>query len=121
MIKLHNCALACFLLFVPHLAASPRNAWIATWAASPQSADPDPDEPLLKIEDQTVRERVWVSIGGGQICIRLSHEYGPAPLLIGSATVALPNDSTSVRPGSMRTVTFGGHNSDDPGGGSGPQ
>ena len=99
------------LLFVPQLVGAPRNAWIATWAACPLAAAPDPDEPLLKIEDQTVRERVRVSIGGAQICLRPSNEYGSAALLIGSATVAAPNDPTNVRPGSIQTVTFGGRNS----------
>jgi hypothetical protein len=108
---LRNCALVCFLLFIPQMAGAPRNAWIATWAASPEPADPDPDEPLLKIEDQTVRQRVRVSIGGAQLCIRLSNEYGSAPILIGSATVATPNDPANVRPGSMQTVTFGGRSS----------
>jgi len=111
MRQLRNCALVCFLLSIPQLAGAPRNAWIATWAASPQSSAPDPQEPLLNIEDQTVRERVRVSIGGAQICIRLSNEYGSSPLLIGSATVAAPNDVTSVIPGSIQTVTFGGRNS----------
>jgi lysophospholipase L1-like esterase len=112
-----NCTLACLLLIIPQLAliprlvGAPRNALIATWAASPQATASDPDEPLLKIEDQTVRERVRVSIGGAQICLRLSNEYGSAPLLIGSATVASPNDAASVRPGSIRTVTFGGRTS----------
>jgi len=66
---------------------------------------------VFKIEDQTVRERVRVSIGGAQICLRLSNEYGSAALLIDSATVAAPNDPTNVRPGSIQTVTFGGRNS----------
>jgi lysophospholipase L1-like esterase len=112
---LRSCALVCFLLFISQLAGAPRDAsrqaWIATWAASPEPADPDPDEPLLQIEDQTVRERVRVSAGGTQICIRLSNEYGSAPLLVGSATVAAPNDPASVRPGSIQTVTFGGSKS----------
>jgi lysophospholipase L1-like esterase len=112
-----KCALACLLLIVrqlvlvPQLAGAPRNAWVATWAASPPAAAPDPDEPLLKIEDQTVRERVRVSIGGGLICLRLSNEYGAAPLLIGSVTVAVPNDEASVRPGSIQAVTFEGRKS----------
>ena len=114
MRELRNCALVCFLLFIPQLAEAPRNAprnaWIATWAASPEPADPDPNKPLLSIEDQTVRERVRISIGGAQICIRLSNEYGSAPLLIGSATVAMPSDPARVRPGSIQTVTFGGRN-----------
>jgi lysophospholipase L1-like esterase len=111
MSELRNCALVCFLLFVPIPAVALQNAWIATWAASPQPAYPAPKEPLLKIEDQTVRERVRVSIGGAQIRIRLSNEYGSAPFLIGAATVAASIDPASVRPGSIQTVTFGGSKS----------
>jgi lysophospholipase L1-like esterase len=119
MNALRNCAVLCFLLFATQLAGAPRNvpqpapqsAWIATWAASPQSSAPDPNRPLLNIEDQTVRERVRVSIGGAQICIRLSNEYGSAPLLVGSATVAVPADPASVRPGSIHAITFDGRNS----------
>jgi lysophospholipase L1-like esterase len=114
MNALRNCALACFLL-IPQLAGAQRNAppnsWIATWAASPQPTAPNPNKPLLNIEDQTVRERVRVSIGGARICIRLSNEYGSVPLLVGSATVAAPADPASVRPGSIHAVTFGGHTS----------
>ena len=111
MNALRNCAFACFLLFAPLTNAAQSNAWIATWAASPQAAAPDRDEPLLNIEDQTVRERVRVSIGGAQLRIRLSNEYGSAPLLIGAATVAVPDDPASVKPGSIQAVTFGGRNS----------
>jgi len=109
--ELRNWALVCFLLFIPQLAGAPRNTWIATWAASPQPTAPNPRKPLLNIEDQTVRERVRVSIGGAQICLRFSNEYGSAPLLIGSATVGVSADPASVRPGSIQTVTFGGRNS----------
>jgi lysophospholipase L1-like esterase len=111
MKELRNCALVCFLLSVPQLAGAPRNAWIATWAASPQPTAPNPRKPLLELEDQTVRERVRVSIGGTQICLRFSNEYGSAPLVIGSATVAAPTDPVGIRLGSIQTVTFGGRNS----------
>jgi len=106
-----NFALICCLLFVPQGAAAQANAWIATWAASPQPVAADPDEPLLKIDDQTVRERVRISIGGAQIRIRLSNEYGSTPLLIGSVTVATPSEPAGIRPGSIHTVTFGGRQS----------
>ncbi|MGD0735470.1 MAG: SGNH/GDSL hydrolase family protein [Terracidiphilus sp.] len=111
MLRLPKCALALFLLWLPQLAVASQNSWIATWTSSPERADPDPNQPLLNIEDQTVRERVRVSIGGAQICIRLSNEYGSVPLVIGSATVAVPDGVIGVRPGSIRTVTFGGKNS----------
>jgi len=111
MHELRTSALVCFLLFASHLSNAQRNSWVATWASSPQAAIPDPDEPLLKIEDQTVRERVRISVGGDQIRIRLSNEYGSEPLIIGSATVALPNDPAGVKLSSIHTVTFGGSNS----------
>jgi lysophospholipase L1-like esterase len=104
-------ALTGCLPFVPQLAAAQGNAWIATWASSPQPTDADPDEPLLKIEDQTVRERVRVAIGGARIRVRLSNEYGSTPLLVGSVTVATPADAASIEPGPIQTVTFGGRNS----------
>src|SRR5262249_44228978 len=95
------------LLFVPGLAEA-GSGWIATWAASPQPVKPGGTRPLLKIEDQTVRERVRVSVGGGQVRIRLSNEYGSTPLLVGSATLAAPSDPETVRTGTVQAVTFGG-------------
>jgi len=58
-----------------------------------------------------VRERVRISIGGSQIRIRLSNEYGSSPLLVGAVTVGVPKDPATVKPGSIQAVTFGGRNS----------
>ena len=111
MRALRNIALVCLFLFLPHYVPAQRNAWIAAWAASPQSSAPNPKQPLLNLKDQTVRERVRVSIGGAQICIRLSNEYGGTPLLIGSLTVAAPTNPAGIKPETIHTVTFGGRNS----------
>ncbi len=108
---LRNCALVCVLLFVAQTAGAQRNAWTATWAASPQPTAPDPKRPLLHIEDETVRERVRVTVGGDQIRIRLSNEYGSSPVVIGSATVAEPEGASGVKASSIQSVTFGGRNS----------
>ena len=105
------CVLVCFLLFIPQLASAQRDQWVATWAASPQPSGPDTKDPVLNIDNQTVRERVRVSIGGAQIRLRLSNEYGSTPLQVGAVTVAVPTDASSVQPGSIRKVTFSGHNS----------
>lgn len=104
---LRSCAFVGFLLCIPQLKAAQQDTWIATWAASPQPVDAGPKEPLLHIEDQTVRERVRVSAGGAKIRIRLSNEYGVSSLQIGSVTVAVPTDPASVKPESIHTVTFG--------------
>src|SRR5215467_7293613 len=106
-----HCVAICLLLFVPELVAASTNAWIATWATSPQSGTPDPREPLLNIDDQTVRQRVRSSIGGSRIRLRFSNEFGSSPLLIGAATVAIPKDASSINEESIQNVTFEGRNS----------
>jgi lysophospholipase L1-like esterase len=106
-----NCIAIYLLLFVPELFAASTNSWIATWATSPQSGTPDPREALLKIDNQTVRERVRASIGGSQIRLRFSNEFGSSPLLIGAATVAIPTNASSIKEESIQNVTFEGRNS----------
>src|SRR5215813_11269553 len=101
----------CVLLFVPELVAASPNAWIATWATSPQAGTPNPREPLLSIDNQTVRERVRISVGGSQIRLRFSNEFGSSPLLIGAATVAIPTDVSSIKEESIQNVTFERRNS----------
>jgi|SRR5271163_539408 len=111
MNALRTFVFVCFLVFVVQPDAAAQNSWIATWATSPQPVAPDPKKPLLNIDGQTVRERVRVSIGGSQIRIRFSNEYGSAPVVIGAATVALPSDAASVKPGSIQALTFDGRSS----------
>jgi lysophospholipase L1-like esterase len=110
MNALQSSALMCSLLLVPPIAAAQQEGWVATWTASPEPADPDPNQPILNLKDQTVRERVRASVSGSQIRVRLSNEYGSSPLFIGAVTVAVPEDPASVKPGSIRAVTFGGRN-----------
>jgi lysophospholipase L1-like esterase len=103
--------LLCLLLVVRELVGASPNAWITTWAMSPQSGTPNPREPLLNIDSQTVRERVRISIGGNQIRLRFSNEFGSSPLSIGAATVAVPSDASGIKEESIRELTFEGHKS----------
>jgi lysophospholipase L1-like esterase len=103
--------LAFLLFFTRHVVAAQADAWIATWAASPQRTAPGSKQPLLHVENQTVRERVRISLGGPQIRIRFSNEYGASPLRIGSATVALPTNPATITTSSIHALTFGGRNS----------
>jgi lysophospholipase L1-like esterase len=101
-------AILFFLLFIPHFAMSQQPTWIATWTASPETADPDSNEALLNLNDQTVRERVRVTVGGEQVRIRLSNECSSVPVVVGRVSVGLAQGPASVVPGSLRRVTFGG-------------
>jgi len=96
------------LLLIAHLATGQQHKWIATWAASPEAADADPHEPILNLNNQTVRERVRVSVGGAQIRILFSNECSSAPLLVGRASVAIAHNAASVVSASIHPITFGG-------------
>jgi lysophospholipase L1-like esterase len=111
MNALRICVHLWLLLVVPGLVGASTKTWIATWAASPQSGSPNPREALINLDNQTVRERVRVSIAGSQIQLRFSNEFGSSPLIIGSATVAVPLDASSVKQESIRNVTFEGQKS----------
>src|ERR1700679_1777774 len=95
----HVCFKAAFaaclwMLPLPILSQQPQ--WIATWASSSEAADPDPDEALLNLSGQTVRERVRISLGGSQIRLQFSNEYGNSSLLLGGVSVGIARSNTDV-------------------------
>lgn len=90
--------------------AAPPQPWIATWAASPQApwvSGPAGSYPNLA--GRTIRERMRVTLGGDELRVQLSNVFGTRALRIGHATVGLANGASSVVPGSIQTLTFGGH------------
>ena len=91
--------------------AAPRSGgagWVGTWAAVPTTVPPAGPAVL---EDQTVRHVVHTSIGGDELRIRLTNEFGETPLRIGEVRVAVragSGASTDTVAGTDRRVTFGG-------------
>lgn len=95
------------------LAFAEDTTWVGTWAASPQpiwGGDfPLPTLLPFNLWNQTVRQKVRVSLGGENLRIVLSNEYGKSPLVIDSVHVALPGEAGSaIEPRSDTMVTFGG-------------
>ena len=77
--------------------------FIASWTASPQ-----PAEPPLRVEGQTLRQIVRLSLGGERIAVKLSNAYGTTPLTIGAAHVAFARAAAANVTGSDRALTFAG-------------
>ena len=126
---------AFMLLFA--LGASAQDHWVATWAASPQSAsfkfplpkqnppaprtnapapkpaapsqEPSPFAMPPKITNQTVRMIVNTSIGGSRVRVKFSNAYGTEPLAIGAARIALHAKDSAIVPDSDRALTFSGN------------
>ena len=55
-----------------------------------------PDEVAKAVHDQTLREIVRVTIGGDTVRVRLSNAFGPEPVEIGSAHVALRESGAAI-------------------------
>lgn len=86
-----------------------RRPWVATWTASQQAPEPpfvaaDP----AQFSNQTLRQIVHVSLGGQHVRVRLSNEFGHAPLRVGEVRIGQQLAGPSILPGSDRAVTFGG-------------
>jgi lysophospholipase L1-like esterase len=78
--------------------------WVGTWSAATQA----PLTPPATFDHVTLRQIVHVSIGGRQVRVRFSNAQGSAPLVIGAASVGVRSSGASVRPRSLRTLTFAG-------------
>ena len=90
--------------------AAPR--WLATWTASasegPRRPPRDSIDRTPTLFNQTVRLVVRTSIGGDNVRIRLSNEYGDRPLVIGAAHVAVRDSGAAIDASTDRALTFGG-------------
>ncbi len=102
-------ALVC--AFQAGAAAPAREVWIGAWGASPTPVNlvaTARNRVSASFNNQTLRQVVRLSAGGTKVRIRLSNEYGAAPLRIGAAHVALAGEGGAVQPGSDHVLTFGG-------------
>ena len=54
-------------------------AWVGTWASGPQLTETGNVPPAPGPHDNTLRQIVFTSIGGQQLRLRLSNEFGDGP------------------------------------------
>jgi len=102
--------LLCLLaLTLAGCAAEKGDRWVATWGASPfgfVAFGPAPaPAPFV---NQTLRQKLRISVGGDRVRVRFSNELGTTPLVIGSATLALAGNESAIDRASLHTLTFGG-------------
>jgi lysophospholipase L1-like esterase len=92
------------------LAASPAQAeWVASWTAAPHAPlGTEGWAAAARYDNVTLTQVIRVSEGGEQLRVHLSNRYGPAPLKVGAARIALIDADGKEVPGSGRTLTFGG-------------
>ena len=108
------CAAAIGTLFSFSPIAAGADAWITTWAASPQGRWndelPAPFGIAEALENQTVRQVARVSVGGQRVRVVLSNEFGAKPLEIGAASVVLAGKDGAAE-GAVKPLSWGGQGS----------
>ena len=62
--------------------------WVGTWTGAPQLTETG-NLPPTPLSNLTLRQVVHVSLGGSQIRVRFSNEFGDAPVTINQAHVAV--------------------------------
>lgn len=86
--------------------STPHPQWVGTWATSPYLADGGFN--VRPLAGFTLREIAHISVGGAQVRIRFTNEFGLDPLTISDAHVAMSAGGGAIQAGSDHALTFGG-------------
>jgi lysophospholipase L1-like esterase len=86
--------------------AMPHPQWVGTWATSPMLAGGGYQvHPFAAV---TLREIAHISVGGAQVRVRFTNEFGLDTLTIADAHVAVSAGGADIKPDTDRVLTFGG-------------
>ncbi len=82
-------------------ASRPHFEWAGTWATAPEVM-------FVKgpIGNSTFRNIVRTSIGGAELRVVLTNQFGKTPLLVGNAHIAISAGGGRLEPGSDHQLTF---------------
>jgi hypothetical protein len=60
------------------------------------------------LRNQTVRQVARINVGGDQMRVVISNEFGMRPLAIGAASAALSTGGSAIDPSTIKALSFGG-------------
>jgi lysophospholipase L1-like esterase len=84
--------------------------WVTTWGCAPQLTEPR-NLPPTSLANSTLRQFVYVTLGGKQVRVRFSNAYGTSPVTINSAHIALSAGSAGngeINTATDKSLTFHG-------------
>ena len=81
--------------------------WVGSWSVSPVDYSSAP----LHFNNQTLRAKIKLSIGGKKIRLKFSNRFGHQPVSLSGADVAIAYENRNISEGTNRKVTFDGEQS----------
>jgi lysophospholipase L1-like esterase len=90
--------------------------WVATWTTAQLLVRTPPATAAAGAQpanargfnNQTVRMMVRASIGGQRVRVKISNAFGSAPLVLGTAHIAIRSKESEIVPASDRALSFNG-------------
>jgi lysophospholipase L1-like esterase len=83
-------------------------SWVGTWACGPQLTETANLPPAPGLTGNTLRQIVYVSLGGGQVRVRLSNAYGDGPVTMNAVHLAVSKGGSTIDPATDKALAFGG-------------
>ncbi|AEY66494.1 GDSL-type esterase/lipase family protein [Clostridium sp. BNL1100] len=93
---------------LPYNPSQPAAKWVGTWTAAQQLTEPANMPPSPGLTNNTLRQVVHVSIGGNQLRMKFSNQYGSTPVTMNSVHLAVSTGGSSIQDGTDKAVTFEG-------------
>lgn len=82
--------------------------WVGTWATGPQLTETNNNPPAPGLANNTLRQIFRVSIGGTQLRMRFSNEYGNGPVTLSAVHLAKSMGMSSIDVASDKALAFDG-------------
>ncbi len=82
--------------------------WVGTWTTAPQLVEPRNMPPDPGLSNNTLRQKVRVSIGGDSLRIRFSNEFSNEPTTIKSVEIATSIKGDSIDVSTIKKLKFNG-------------
>ncbi|MDE1181131.1 SGNH/GDSL hydrolase family protein [Paraburkholderia sp.] len=116
---LRTLAAACGAAFLAHafiapaaFAADAPGHWVSAWGTAlqpiPQLQNPPPLYRAPDVAGRTVRQIVYPTLSGNGVRLRVSNQYGKAPLVIDDLRIARSAGGAATQSAGEARVTFGG-------------
>ncbi|WP_437839219.1 SGNH/GDSL hydrolase family protein [Sorangium sp. So ce1153] len=85
--------------------------WVGTWTTGPQLTETNNNPPAPGLANNTLRQVVYTSIGGSNVRLRLSNEFGDGPVTMQSVHIADSTTDDGIDTGTDHALTFAGADS----------
>ena len=80
--------------------------WVGTWSTAPQLVEPHNMPPEPGLTENTLRQTVSVSIGGGVVRLRFSNAFSKSPVELKSVAIAQSLEGGSVDVSTQKALKF---------------